>query len=94
MSTSSKGTILRCLELTKDNRRCKLKIHRDRGYYCHLHRPEPKIKYYITSDGMEYYLSTDKVSYQESFYVSIVFIVCYFIFYFWMNFYFLKLGLE
>ncbi len=96
MSTSSKGIVLRCLETTKNNKRCKLKIHREKGYYCHIHRPESKIIYhlnYISCEKTEPNV-TDKACNQESFCVSIVFIVCYFIFYFWMNFYFLKLGFE
>jgi hypothetical protein len=37
-STSSKGTIRRCLELNSERKRCRLKVHRERGYYCHIHR--------------------------------------------------------
>jgi hypothetical protein len=32
--------IIRCYGTTDEQRRCKLKIHKNRGCFCHIHKPE------------------------------------------------------
>jgi hypothetical protein len=42
MSVNYMGSIWRCSGRTSDEKRCRLKINKDKGNFCHLHKPVEK----------------------------------------------------
>ena len=85
--TLNKSGIVRCLEMTQDNRRCKLKIHQDRGVYCHIHRKNNL--YESRNEKFNDSRDISREEYLENWIICVILFMIYFIFYFWINFWFL-----
>lgn len=85
--TLNKCRIVRCVETTQDNRRCKLKFHRDRGIYCHIHRKNDL--YETMNENLNNFRDISGEEYLENWIICMILFMIYFIFYFWINFWFL-----
>lgn len=85
--TLNKSRIVRCIEMTQDDRRCKLKFDQDRGVYCHIHRKNDL--YEIGNKNLNDFRDLSRGEYLENSFIAMFLFVIYFIFYFWINFWFL-----
>jgi hypothetical protein len=84
---SSKDEILRCVETTHENKRCKIKFHREQGIYCHIHRKNKLTE--IMDKKLNDFRDISGEEYCENSLITIILFMIYFIFYFWINFWFL-----